>query len=322
MSWWESVIDAVPVVGTGYRTVKAVAAHVSGDHEEAKKQWADAGMNLAGDALGLVTGGAGKIASTAAKVGAKTALQVATKEGVKTVTKQTLKEAAKEGGKAAARAARKQLTKKGMKRYAKKYVKKKGKKAIKKGLKEAALGEEVFILEELHRFSGSWKGFYRQHGTNHEVQCKLIIDLEGNMAGSGNDISRYTVSGKIDSDGKFIFNKHYEGPTCHHVVVYSGSVEWRDQPILQGKWTIPSGGQSDDFVIIAEDLGLEASVISLCCYSSEDVMAMDHHQKRREVIDALSEIVVDMTTDELNSLGDQELINIAGALTIDEDDSD
>ena len=249
MSWWETVIDAVPIVGAGYRTVMAVSAHVSGDHEEAKSQWAEAGMNLAGDALGLVTGGAGKVASTAARVGAKTALKFATK-GVKAVTKQALKQAAKQGGKAAARAARKQLTKKAMKKYAKKYMKKKVKKALKKGLKEAAenMGgsgseeeeeeeeEEINLLEELHRFSGCWKGFYKQFGKKQEVECMLIIDQDGNMAGHGSDISSYTVLGKVDPDGNFTFNKQYEGPTSYHEVVYSGSVEWRDQPILQGKW--------------------------------------------------------------------------------------
>ena len=107
-SWWETALDAIRVVGTGYRTVRAIAAHASGDHEEAQQQWAEAGMNLAGDALGLVTGGAGKVASTAAKAGAKTAFKVATKQGVQALSKETLKQAAKQGGKAATRAARKQ----------------------------------------------------------------------------------------------------------------------------------------------------------------------------------------------------------------------
>ena len=328
-AWWETVLDTIPIVGTGYRTVNAIAAHISGDHEEAQKQWTEAGMNLAGDALGLVTGGAGKVAATAAKAGVKTVLKVATKQGVKAMTKQTLKQAAKEGGKAATRAARKQLTKKAMKKYAKKYVKKKVKKAIKKGLKEAAQGDEeeeeasdeedeICILEEMHRFSGHWKGFYRQYGSNHEVQCMLIIDQNGDMAGRGSDISHYSVSGKIEPDGKFTFNKQYEGPRCNHLVVYSGSVEWKDQPVLQGKWNIPSDGQVDDFMIIADNIGLEASVISLCCCSASEVLDMDHQQKRREIIDALSEMVLDVGEDELASLSDEELINVVEALTIDE----
>ena len=35
MSWWETIVDSVPVVGATYRTVNAVAAHVAGDHERA-----------------------------------------------------------------------------------------------------------------------------------------------------------------------------------------------------------------------------------------------------------------------------------------------
>ena len=322
-SWWETALDAIPVVGTGYRTVRAIAAHASGDHEEAQQQWAEAGMNLAGDALGLVTGGAGKVASTAAKAGAKTAFKVATKQGVQALSKETLKQAAKQGGKAATRAARKQLTKKSMKKYAKKYVKKKVKKAVKKGLKEAMEeSEEISILEEMHRFSGHWKGFYRQYGSNHNVECMLIIDHDGNMAGRGSDISSYTVSGKIEPDGSFNFNKQYQGPTSFHLVVYSGSIEWRDQPVLQGRWEIPSDGQVDCFLLIADDVGLEAAAISLCCYRADEVLHMNKQQKRDEIVDALSEIALDMSRDELASLSDQELINIAQALTLEEDYED
>ena len=333
-AWWETAIDAIPVVGTGYRTVNAVSAHISGNHDEAQKQWAEAGMNLAGDALGLVTGGAGKVATTAARAGAKTALKVATKQGVKAMTKQTLKQAAKQGSKAATRAARKQLTKKAMKKYAEKYVKKKAKRAIKKGIRDAMRGSkeeepeykegELCIIEEMHRFSGHWKGFYRQYGTDHDVQFMLIIDQDGNMAGRGSDISRYIISGRIESDGTFMFHKQYEGPTYNHLVDFSGSVEWHDKPILQGRWTIPSDGQTDDFVIIADEIGMEASVISLCCNSAEEVLGMDYQQKRREIIGALSEIVLDMDVNELASLSDEELVNIAETLTLDElyEDSD
>ena len=77
MSWWETALDSCPVVGTVYHAGNAVAAHVTGDHEEANHQWAEAGMNVAGDALGLVTGGAGKVATMAAKVGAKAAVKAA-----------------------------------------------------------------------------------------------------------------------------------------------------------------------------------------------------------------------------------------------------
>lgn len=59
--WWKINVDGIAGVGTVYRTTKAVSAHASGNHEEAKRQWTEAGINLAGDALGVVTGGAGKI---------------------------------------------------------------------------------------------------------------------------------------------------------------------------------------------------------------------------------------------------------------------
>lgn len=128
MAWFENVIDAIPVVGTGYRATKAVVAHASGDHDAAQREWVEAGTNLAGDALGLVTGGAGKVAGVAAKTGAKAAVKIAAKEGVK--------QAARAGVKAAAKAAGKQMTKRAMKRYAKKYIKKKVKKAAKNAYKE------------------------------------------------------------------------------------------------------------------------------------------------------------------------------------------
>ena len=51
------------------------------------RQWAEAGMNVAGDALELVTGGAGKVETTATKVGAKAAINPAGKQGVKHAVK-------------------------------------------------------------------------------------------------------------------------------------------------------------------------------------------------------------------------------------------
>lgn len=129
MSWFENVIDAIPVVGVTYRTGTAITAHVRGDHEEAQKQWTDAGINLAGDVIGFATGGVGKVATTAAKIGAKTA--------VKAVVKQGVKEGVKIAGRAAVRAVSKQLTKSAMKAYAKKYIKKKVKKAAKDAIKQA-----------------------------------------------------------------------------------------------------------------------------------------------------------------------------------------
>ena len=126
MSWWENFVDAVPVVGTAYRTGAAIAAHATGDHEAAQQQWAEAGMNAAGDALGLVTGGAGKMAAVGARTAAKVGGQVLVKEG--------MRQAAKQGIKAGFRAAGKQLTKKAIKRHVKKYLKKKIREAIEEGI--------------------------------------------------------------------------------------------------------------------------------------------------------------------------------------------
>ena len=78
---WKIDVDAIVGIGTVYRTSKAVSAHVSGDHDEAKRQWTEAGINLAGDGLGMVTGGAGKMIMN--KVGRK-----AVKTTVKAATNQ------------------------------------------------------------------------------------------------------------------------------------------------------------------------------------------------------------------------------------------
>ena len=128
MSWWENVVDVVPVAGAVYRAGAAVAAHASGDHEEAQKQWAEAGMNAAGDALGLVTGGAGKVAAVGARAAVKAGGKVLAKEGAKQATSQ--------GVKAGFQAAGKQLTKKAIQRHVKKYLKKKIKEAIEDGIDE------------------------------------------------------------------------------------------------------------------------------------------------------------------------------------------
>lgn len=97
MNFLKQSMDYVPGVGTAYRTVNAVAAHARGDHNEASRQWREAGMNAAGDALGLATGGAGKVAMSATRFG--------TKAAVKTMAKQGLKQAVRAGGRAAMKAA-------------------------------------------------------------------------------------------------------------------------------------------------------------------------------------------------------------------------
>ncbi len=253
-------MDSIPVVGTGFRVLNAIVAHVEGDHERAQREWGEAGANFAGDLLGLATGGAGKVAFAAAKAGGKAIVKGAAKEGMAVLAKETLAHTAKEGSKAALRAAQKQVSKKAMKRYAKKYVKKKTKKAIKEGLEQALEEEEqqeeeedegleqaleaeeeeedegleqeeeeddddeVCILQEMHRFSGHWKGFYKQWGSSHDMQCMLVIGMDGCMAGRGSDeVSDYTVSGRIEDDGTFKFRKQYTGPTHNHLVLYADS---------------------------------------------------------------------------------------------------
>ena len=87
-------------IGTGFREVQNLGAHIQGDSERAQQQWAEAGMNLAGR-----TGNATRAGVITATTG--------TKEGAKEVTKQT----AKQGSRETTTAARKQVTKKGMKKY-------------------------------------------------------------------------------------------------------------------------------------------------------------------------------------------------------------
>ena len=216
-------------------------------------------------------------------------VQITTGQGVRSVT---LKLATQEGHKAAVRAARKKKTK--MKAL-------EGKNSAKES-----------TISDVHHFSGQWKGYYKQGRHKQELQCMLIIDQDANMAGRGNDISRFSISGKIEPDGTFRFNKQYEGPTQHHMVIYRGSLEWTSQPVLRGKWNI--GYSSDEFMLSSGVVGLEASVIGLCCSSAKEVLDMDRNQMRREVIDALSEIVLDMTEDEFVRLSDKELIKVSEAL--------
>ena len=121
-------------------------------------------------------------------------VQITTEQGVRSVT---LKLAAREGRKAAGRAARKKSN------YTKKYVRKtQGKNSTKEA-----------TISDMHRFSGQWKGYYKQGRFKQQMPCMLIIDQDENMAGRGNDISHFSISGKIEPDGTFRFNKQYEGPT-------------------------------------------------------------------------------------------------------------
>ena len=47
-AWWETAfvagIEAIPLVGKIYNIVKGTAADLTGNHEEAKRQWAEFGF--------------------------------------------------------------------------------------------------------------------------------------------------------------------------------------------------------------------------------------------------------------------------------------
>eukprot|EP00445_Apocalathium_hangoei_P011922 CAMPEP_0203864556 /NCGR_PEP_ID=MMETSP0359-20131031/14838_1 /ASSEMBLY_ACC=CAM_ASM_000338 /TAXON_ID=268821 /ORGANISM="Scrippsiella Hangoei, Strain SHTV-5" /LENGTH=379 /DNA_ID=CAMNT_0050782325 /DNA_START=228 /DNA_END=1367 /DNA_ORIENTATION=+ len=98
-------IDMVPVIGGTAGVLQSGVPLAQGDTEGSKDAIANAGLNFAVDALGLVTGGAGKVAVVAAKTGAKVVVKAVAKAAVK-------------GG---FKAASKNVT--AMKQYAKKYFK-------------------------------------------------------------------------------------------------------------------------------------------------------------------------------------------------------
>jgi len=112
--------DFVPVVGTVARTAEAGYCLANGDTEGAKEAAMNASLNAAGDALGVVTGGSGKVAMS----GARAAGKVAMKQGAKAALKQ------------GAKAISKKMTKEWWKKYAKKYLKKKIKKECRKQVKQ------------------------------------------------------------------------------------------------------------------------------------------------------------------------------------------
>lgn len=79
MTWFDDILDVIPVVG-------AVNRAAQGD-------WVDAGINLGGDLLGLVTGGAGKAAVAGSRAGAKAisaGVRAGAKAGAKAATKKVL----------------------------------------------------------------------------------------------------------------------------------------------------------------------------------------------------------------------------------------
>ena len=138
--------------------------------------------------------------------------------------------------------------------------------------------------------------------------CTLIIDKNDSIAGHGKDISDYIISGKIAPNGKFGFTKQYKGPTYYYSVIFYGSVEWTDQPVLRGKCQF--GPTDEEFLLTVDNVGLEASVISLCHSSAKEVLDMDYKQKRKKVTDVLSKTV---SKDKLVRLNDKQLIEAAQA---------
>ena len=203
------------------------------------------------------------------------------------------------------------LTKKTLKKYAKQDVKRR----IQTGMRKSLLRRET--LSDTHYLSGIWKGVYTQRGSNTEMNCMLIIDKQGNVAGCGQDISNYRISGTLRDDGRFKFVKQYEGPSYYHHVNYNGILEWRDQLVIRGKWTIEH--TSDGFMLMAPDIGLEGAVLSLCNCSAQEVVGMDYQHKKRKIIGEISEIASGVKEEELFQFSDNELINIAEAICTDED---
>ena len=67
---WDT-LDCIPLVRTVARTVQAIHCAATGDAEGAKEASGAAVMNLAIDAVGIVTKGAVKVAMSGVKVDAK-----------------------------------------------------------------------------------------------------------------------------------------------------------------------------------------------------------------------------------------------------------
>ena len=89
-----NVTDFIPIIGGVVRTVQSGVLLVQGDTDAAGKAIQEAGMNFGGDALGLVTGGAGKVAFNAGRAVTKTASKLITKAVPKAATEAGKKAAA------------------------------------------------------------------------------------------------------------------------------------------------------------------------------------------------------------------------------------
>lgn len=130
MGFWDGflkVVENIPVVGTVTLATESAVLGIQGKGHEALGKLGEAGVGLAGDALGLVTGGAGKAAMVAGKLGTQTALTLAetgakgalkkgSTEAIRAAETQAAKaaaeKAAREAAAAEARAAEKALAKK------------------------------------------------------------------------------------------------------------------------------------------------------------------------------------------------------------------
>lgn len=69
-SAWD-VVDFIPIIGTVARLGESVVLVAQGRSEDALESLKNAGMNVAGDALGLATGGVGKFAVSGGRVATK-----------------------------------------------------------------------------------------------------------------------------------------------------------------------------------------------------------------------------------------------------------
>ena len=107
MSWLFNVIDFIPVVGTVSRLTQASVLAITGQGDEALDALKSAGLNLAGDAVGLLTAGVGKaafagtraavkITQAAATQAGKTALRAAEKAAMQAAEKAAVSEAGKQ----------------------------------------------------------------------------------------------------------------------------------------------------------------------------------------------------------------------------------
>jgi len=80
----------------------------------------------------------------------------------------------------------------------------------------------------------AWKGFFVQGGEQNDMDLpNLQIGLSGAITGEGSDaVGEFTISGQLNDDGTFNFDKAYPDYT----VSYNGSL---DGTKLAGNWSLP-----------------------------------------------------------------------------------